>query len=81
MINESVSHRERRSPQKMGFIDESARLSESQVGLMYQRRGLQGLPCAKTCAGSLRYAPELLVEGRKQLSSDTTHFGRRRAGG
>ncbi len=47
---------------------------------MHQRRGLQGLPCAQTGACSLRDASELLVEGRKQLGSDTTYFGRRRAG-
>ena len=65
VIDESVTHGERRSPQKVRFVDETPCLPQSKVGLVNQRGRLQRVPRAKTCARATRNAPQLLIESRK----------------
>jgi len=64
MIDDGVSHRERRSAKEVRFIRKTARLTQAKVGLVNQCRRLQGMPRPESSPRPMRDAPQLLVEGR-----------------
>lgn len=79
VIDDGVTHRQRRSAQEMGFVDEAARLSEAQIGFVNECRGLQRLPGSEARPGPVGDAPQLLVEGGQQFGGDAPNLRKGRA--
>ncbi len=55
-----MPHGQRRRAQEVGFVHEAARLSQSQVGLMNECRGLQRVAATQPRSGAMRDPPQLL---------------------
>ncbi len=65
VIDERVTHRERRGPQKVRLICKTAGFAQAQIGLVHQGRGLQGVVATQARPSPLRHLLQLVIKRRQ----------------